>query len=286
MADLQGRVAVVTGASRGLGRGIAHELGHAGATVYVTGRTRAGEQAADGSPGTIDGTADLVTEAGGEGIPVPVDHTDDDAVARLAQQVQDEQGGLDLLANNVWGGYEAYDPAVWEQPVWAQPIERWDRMMDPGVRGHYTAARALLPLMLDREGALIVGVSAGDEDRFLGDVVYDVAKHAQQRLAFALAHALEDEGVTSLSVISGFARTERVLGAFGIPDDGEAWRNVEELAGSHSPRFIGRAIVALARDPDVHERAGQACKAGELGLAYGFTDVDGRQPEPWEMPDP
>lgn len=284
---LEGTVAVVTGASRGLGRAIAHELGIAGATVYVTGRTRSGQVAKDGTPGTLDGTAQLVTEAGGHGLPVTVDHTDDDQVQALADRIAEEQGHLDLLVNNVWGGYEGYEPAEWEQPFWEEPVAWWDRMLDPGVRGHYTAARALAPLLIasPAERPLIVATTAGDEGKYLGDVVYDVAKHAQQRLAFALAQALGPHGVTSLAVVSGFARTERVLEAFDLPDDGAAWRQVDELAESHTPRFVGRAVVALATDPRVHELTGQALKVGQLGLDHGFTDVDGRQPAPWSLPD-
>ncbi len=285
MDGLEGRVAVVTGASRGLGKGIAHELGVAGATVYLTGRTRRGETGADGTRGTIDATADLVTEAGGRGIPVEVDHTDDAQVAALAELIAEEQGRLDLLVNNVWAGYEGYDPADWEVPFWEEPVSWWDSMMDPGVRGHYTAAQAMLPLLLEADQALIVGISAGDEGKYLGDVVYDVAKHAQQRLAFAMAQALEGHGVASLAVVSGFARTERVLDAYELPDDGEAWREVEDLAETHSPRFVGRAVVALARDPDIMARSGGTYKVGQLGLDLGFTDIDGRQPEPWALPD-
>lgn len=207
---LKNRIALVTGASRGVGLGIAHELGLAGATVYVTGRSREGGPTTEGLPGTIDATARLVNEAGGRGVPVACDHTAPAEVDHLAARIGAEAGRLDLLVNNVWGGYEEYD----------------------------------------------------------------LAKYATTRLGFALWEALQSEGLTSLTVYPGFTRTERVVSA--APP--------ERLADSHSPRFVGRAIVALASDPDVARLGGKALKVGHLGLEYGFQDVDGSQPEPYSLP--
>lgn len=275
MPSLSDRIAVVTGASRGVGLGIAHELGIAGALVYVTGRSRQGGSTTDELPGTIDETARAVSEAGGRGIAVECDHCDDDAVERLAARIREEQGRLDILVNNIWGGYEQYDPKLFELPVWEQPIWRWDRMMNAGVRAHYTSTRALVPLMLDGPHSLIVNISAGDEGRFLGDVQYDVAKAVIDRLAFALSRKLKRHGVAALSVHPGFTRTERVLA--GAP--------AEALKLTHSPRFVGRCVVALANDPNVSERAGAAFKAGQLGLDYGFSDIDGSQPQPFRIPE-
>lgn len=271
--ELKDRLALVTGASRGVGRGIAHELGAAGATVYVTGRSRAGGPTTDELPGTIDGTARLVTEAGGKGIAVECDHTDDLAVEALAERIGGGHGRLDLLVNNVWGGYEAYDAEVWDLPVWEQPVERWDQMWEAGVRAHYTTTRAVLSLLLRGERPLIVNVSFGDEGKFLGDVQYDVAKTASTRLGFSLAKRLADRGVAALTVYPGFTRTERV----------EEGATEEELSNTHSARFVGRAIVALATDPDIVSKSGGAYKVAELAVEYGFTDVDGSRPEPFRI---
>lgn len=264
-AELRGRLALVTGASRGVGRGIACELGRAGATVYVSGRSRAGGPTTDDLPGTIDGTARQVTEAGGEGIAVACDHTDDDAVEALAGRIGEAHARLDLLVNNVWGGYEEYDPEVWRLPVWEQPVSRWDRMWETGVRAHYTTTRAVLPLLLESERPLIVNMSFGDEDKFLGDVQYDVSKAATTRLGFALAEKLAGRGVVALTVYPGFTRTERVVES----------ATDQEMSGTHSPRFVGRAVAALATDPDVASKSGGAHKVAKLAAEYGFTDVKG-----------
>lgn len=272
---LHGAVALVTGASRGVGRGIAHELGMAGATVFVTGRSREGDPTTDALPGTIDETASLVTASGGRGVAVECDHTDDEAVQALAGRIGSKCERLDLLVNNVWGGYEQYEAALWELPVAEQPVWRWDKMMTTGVRAHYTTTRAVLPLLLASPKPLIVNISFGDEGKFLGDVQYDVAKAAVTRLGFALARKLKPEGVTALTVYPGFTRTERV----------ERGASKEELAGTHTPRFVGRAIVALSEDPAVMDRTGQPWKVGDLAREYGFKDIDGSQPEPYSIPE-
>jgi NAD(P)-dependent dehydrogenase (short-subunit alcohol dehydrogenase family) len=272
---LRDTIALVTGASRGIGLGIAHELGLAGATVYVTGRSRGRGAGTEGLPGTVDDAARLVSEAGGRGIAVPCDHTDDAAVAALAETIRAGHGRLDLLVNNVWGGYERYDPQLFRLPPDEQPLWRWDRLFTTGLRAHYVTTRAALPLL--RAGALklIVEVSAGDNGRFLGDVQYDVVKAGCDRLAFALARRLRGEGFTALALHPGFTRTERVVSV--APP--------EMLTQTHSARFAGRCVVALATDPRLGERSGGAFKAGQLGLDYGFTDVDGSQPAPFVLPD-
>lgn len=273
---LQGRVALVAGASRGIGRGIAQELGAAGATVYVTGRTRAGRPSADGTPGTIDETAALVEEAGGEGIAIACDHTDAAAVEQLARTVREHHGGLDLLVNAVWGGYEHYDPDLFARLPWDQSLERWDKMVATGLRAPYITARALLPLMAGRERPLVVNLSAGDDGRFLGDAQYDVVKASVDRLGFALGRRLRDEGITVLTIHPGMTWTERV--------ERHAPAEVRVEGHTHSPRYVGRAVVALATDPQVARRTGGVFKAATLGDDYGFTDVDGRRPVPFRLP--
>lgn len=279
---LTDRLALVTGASRGVGRGIAHELGAAGATVYVTGRSRLGSTT-DGLPGTVEETARLVTEAGGRGIAVVCDHSKDTDVRALAERIREESGRLDLLVNNVWGGYEDYDARLFELPVWEQPIWRWDKMFETGVRAHYTTSRTMLPLLLEAPRPLIINISAGDRGRFLGDVQYDVAKAAIDRLAFALARRHRKDGLIAFTLHPGFTRTERVESAF--QGDQVSERDREQMrADTHSPRFVGRAVVALATRPDMDGDSGAAYRVGELGRELGFTDVDGRQPEPFELP--
>ncbi len=187
MLKLKGKVALVTGASRGVGHGIAHELGIAGATVNVTGRSREGKPTTDNLPETIDETARLASESGGNGIAIECEHTNDESVDQLAERIRNNCDRLDILVNNIWGGYEQYDSKVWQLPFWDQPIWRWDKMFESGVRAHYTTSRALVPLMFKSEKPLIVNISFGDEGKFLGDIQYDVVKAAVSRLGFSLS---------------------------------------------------------------------------------------------------
>jgi NAD(P)-dependent dehydrogenase (short-subunit alcohol dehydrogenase family) len=277
MATLSDTTALVTGASRGVGRGIALALGDAGATVYVSGRSVAADRT-DDLPGTVTATAAAVTERGGRGVAVRCDHTDDDAVAALFDRLDRERadrGGLALLVNNVWGGYEG-DHEAFDDPFWTQSVETWDRMFDAGVRAHFTTSRLAVPRLLDDGGGLVVTVSAGHGDRYRGSVPYDVSKAATERLTKAMAHELRDTAITVLAVQPGFTRTERVLDTVG--DDPDA------LAGTESPLYTGRAVVALASDPAVDARTGGVYRVGELAREYGFTDVDGSRPEPFDLP--
>jgi NAD(P)-dependent dehydrogenase (short-subunit alcohol dehydrogenase family) len=274
MTHLSGTVAVVTGASRGVGRGIAVELGAAGATVYVTGRSVA-EDATEGLPGTITETAEAVSERGGRGIAVQCDHTVDGDVERLFERLRDEHGRLDLLVNNAWGGYEGHDD-TFDAPFWEQPLERWHGMFEAGVRAQFTASRLAAPLLIEQGSGLIVGISAGDGDKFRGNVPYDTAKTAIDRMGKGIAHELREHGVASLIIYPGFVRTERVVQAFE-----EAGEPVPSV--THSPEFVGRAVVALACDPDVLAKSGRIYKTADLGDEYGFTDTDGTQPEPFEL---
>jgi NAD(P)-dependent dehydrogenase (short-subunit alcohol dehydrogenase family) len=275
-ADLPRTVALVTGASRGVGRGIAHELGAAGATVYVTGRSTAGDRT-DDLAGTVEGTAELVTAAGGTGVGVVCDHTDDAAVAALFDRIEDEDGGLDLLVNCAWGGYEGYD-GTFDDPFWTQPVTRWDAMFDAGVRAAFVASQHAVGPMLDRGSGLLVNVSSGDEGKFRGSVPYDVAKTAVDRMTAGMAHELREHGVAAVGLYPGFTRTERVRAAFDRPED------VPDR--TESPRYSGRAVVALAADPDATTRSGGVFTTGELAREYGFTDVDGTRPEPFSFEAP
>lgn len=289
---LEGRVAIVTGASRGAGRGIAVELGAAGATVYVTGRSTR-ERPADTYgpimalsgletlPGTIDDTAEEVTRAGGRGIAVRCDHTREEEVAALFARVEDEAGALDLLVNNAWGAHEVFD-GVFEAPFWEHPLEQWDAMFDRGVRNHLLASRHAAPRMVRAKRGLIVTTSFWDRGRYLrGNLVYDLAKTAMNRLAFAMAEELRAHGVASLAVSPGWMRTEFVLAAHQTDED--HWRDHAALARTESPRYLGRAVVALAADPEVLKRSGAVLRVGDLAKEYGFTDIDGRQVPPFEL---
>lgn len=282
MQTLQGKIALVTGASRGAGRGIALALGEAGATVYVTGRSVHAEHTAEGLPGTVQETANAVTARGGRGHAVACDHTDDAQVAALFAQVRDEKNRLDVLVNNVWGGYEQYDLAAFGAPFWEQPLDkRWRGMFEAGVQAHLRTSQHAAPLMIAQQRGLIVNTTVWDHAKYLGNALYDVAKAAVNRMAFAMAQDLRPHGVAALAVAPGFMRTERVLAALG----GNLERAAAEgaLVPNESPEYVGRAIVALASDPAIMERTGQTFRVGDLAPVYGFTDTDGTQPPPFDL---
>jgi NAD(P)-dependent dehydrogenase (short-subunit alcohol dehydrogenase family) len=281
MGRLTGKVAMVTGASRGAGRGIALALGEEGATVYVTGRSVKGRLATDNQPETIDDTAQMVTAKGGLGIAICCDHTVDSEVAALFRQVVMEQGRLDLLVNNVWGGYESYDGESFDAPFWEQPLWRWDKMFDAGVRAHYTASRLAAPLMMAQGRGLIVNTTFWDRGKALGSVPYDVAKTAINRLAYVMALELREHQVVSVALSPGWMRTEAVLRIYGT--DEQHWGQVPDLECTESTQYIGRAVVSLAADPKVMEKSGRVLLVGDLAREYGFTDRDGRQPPAFQM---
>lgn len=294
MTTLNDRVAVVTGASRGGGRGIAIELGAAGATVYVTGRsTRSGaapryesflrHSGLPSMPGTIEDTADEVTAAGGRGIAVRCDHGDVAQVRDLLARVEREHGRLDVLVNNAWGGHESFTLASLNAPFWEQPLEHWESMFDHGVRNHVVTCHAAAPLFIRQRRGLIVTTTFWDRGRYLkGNLFYDLAKAAMNRLAFGVAEELRPHGVASLALAPGWMRTELVMAA--MKADESTWRDHPALARTESVRYIGRAVVALAGDPDVMRVSGTVQLVGELARVYGFTDVDGRVVPPFEMP--
>ena len=267
-------VAVVTGASRGVGKGIALALGETGATVYVTGRSDA-HGTTEGLSGTIGETADAVTQRGGRGVPVRCDHTADAEVEALFTRVQQEQGRLDLLVNNVWGGYEQFDWSRFTAPFWEQPMRHWLGMFESGVRAHLAATRFAVPLMLAKGGGLIVHTTAWDRDKYLSNLFYDVAKAAVNRMAFGMGKELEPHKIAVVALAPGFVGTERVLAAFA--GAGRTPKNLE------SPEFTGRAVVALVSDANVMAKSGRVLTVSELAAEYGFTDVDGRQLPPFEI---
>ncbi len=286
-------VAVVTGASRGAGRGIAVELGAAGATVYVTGRSTRVAPAnsyggllarskLDAVPGSIDATADEVTANGGRGIAARCDHTREEDVAALFERVQRDHGRIDLLVNNAWGGHESFD-GVFDAPFWAQPLAHWDTMFDRGVRNHLLASRFAAPMMVAAKRGLIVTTTFDDRGRYLrGNLFYDLAKASMSRLAFGMAEELRPHGVASIAVSPGWMRTEFVLA--GHQTDEAHWQQHPSLACTESPRYLGRAVAALARDAQVLQKSGMVQRVADLAREYGFTDIDGRQVEAFEIP--
>lgn len=263
--------AVVTGASRGVGKGIARALGAAGYEVYVTGRSSGSAVTYPGLGGTVEQTASEVDSAGGRGVPVVCDHTDDEQVRSLFGRVAAESGGLDVLVNNVWGGYASYHEDRYDDmggPFWTQPLRVWDDMFQAGVRAHYAATVLGAPLL--RPGGLVVTVSffPGSYPSGEDQVAYSVAKAADDRMIAVMAAQLRDREVTAVALYPGLVRTEGVLRAGGSFD----------LSNSESPEFVGRAVVALAADPEVSRFDGQCLVAAELAAQYGLTDVDGATP--------
>lgn len=274
--DLGGLVAVVTGASRGVGKGIALALGECGATVYVTGRSTRERPGPRG--GTVDDTAEEVTARGGRGIPAQSDHADDRQVEALFGRVRAERG-LDLLVANAWGGYEEHDHTTFGAPFWEQPLERWDSMFGPGLRAQFTAARLAAPLMIERGGGLIVCTGGYDDPSYyLGNLPYDVVKAATARLVLGAARELRPHNVAVIGVYPGFTRTEAVVEAYAAAGE-------EPPEETHSPEFVGRAVAHLLADPNVLERSGSGAQAAVYARRYGFTDIDGREIQPFVLPD-
>jgi NAD(P)-dependent dehydrogenase (short-subunit alcohol dehydrogenase family) len=274
--DLAETVALVTGASRGVGRGTAVALGRAGATVYVTGRsTRRGPVTTEGLVGTVEETAEIVTAAGGTGIAVRCDHTVDSAVDALFGMIIRTHGRLDLLVNNAWCGYERSAEARFDAPFWDQPAWRYD-LFACSLRAQYIAAQHAARLMLPAGRGLIVGINYTDGDTYLGQAAYDMVKSAANRLSLGMAMELRRYGIGSLSLLPGLVRTERVEAVWSALGDGPA-------AEAHSPEYVGRAVAMLLADPDVYLWSGRVLTVGDLAVRYGFTDVDGRRPPPFTL---
>jgi NAD(P)-dependent dehydrogenase (short-subunit alcohol dehydrogenase family) len=279
MGTLSGKVVVVTGASRGGGRGIASVLGEAGAIVYVTGRSVRGNMTKPELSGTtIDDTADLVTARGGLGIPVRVDHTVDVEIAALFEQVRRDHGRLDLLVNNAWGGYEDYahhggDASVFDAVFWDQPIERWDKMWQAGVRATLATTKAALPLMFSRRNGIIINTTLEMDPTFYDAALYyRTAKIAINYLTFGMAHDLYQRGGFPIPVIGlamGWMRTEAVMENFR-----QGLHPAEALAQTDSIELGGRAVLALVNDPDILQKTGKIFRVRDLAQEYGLEDVD------------
>ena len=276
---LRGQVAVVAGATRGAGRGIARMLGAAGATVYCTGRSVRGKPATEGRPETIEETAEMVTAAGGRGVAVRTDHTVESEVERLFERVRAEENRLDVLVNDIWGGDALTE---WGSPFWGLSVAQGQKLLERAVHSHVITSRHGAPLMVERGAGLIVEVTDGDTLGYRGNLFYDLAKNAVIRLAYAMASDLHAHpGVTALAITPGFLRSEHVLDHFGVTEAN--WRAAIEkdpwFAESETPCYVGRAVAALAADPDVGRKAGRLCSSWTLAKEYGFTDIDGRRPD-------
>jgi NAD(P)-dependent dehydrogenase (short-subunit alcohol dehydrogenase family) len=282
-ATLAGKVALVAGATRAAGRGIAVELGAAGATVYVTGRTTRTERSEMNRPETIEETAALVDEAGGRGIAVQVDHLVPEDVAALVSRIETQHGGLHVLVNDIWGA----TTMEWDKTVWESSLDIGLRTLRLAVDTHAITCHFALPLLIKSPGGLVVEVTDGTAEynatNYRVSFFYDMAKAANLRMAFALAHELERYGATAVALTPGWLRSEAMLEAFGVTEAN--WRDATEriphFAIAESPRFVGRAVAALAGDPDVARWNGQSLSSGQLAQVYGFTDVDGSQPDAW-----
>lgn len=286
---LTGRVALVAGATRGAGRGIAAALGEAGATVVCTGRTtRTGATRSDyGRPETIEETSELIDSLGGTGVPVPCDHTDPDQVAALADRVRTEHGHLDVLVNDIWGGEGLHGPDNWDTPIWDLDLADGLRMLRLGLETHLITSHHLLPLLLDRpDGGLVVEVSDGTADynatRYRISVFYDLVKVGVNRLAFSQGHELAPHNGTAVAITPGWMRSEMMLEVYRTTEDD--WRSAAAPPGfavSESPRYVGRAVAALAADRDRRRWNRRSVSSADLARDYGFTDTDGSRPDVW-----
>jgi NAD(P)-dependent dehydrogenase (short-subunit alcohol dehydrogenase family) len=279
MADQDRPIALVTGSSRGVGAGIARALGEAGCVVYVTGRSTKAKPGA--IPGTIDETAAAVTAAGGQGIAVACDHRDEKQIANLMARIGKDHRRLDILVNNAWGGYENHGgEAAFAQPFMALPTSYWSDMFEGGLKAAFVTTKHALPLMTapkkpDDGARLIVNTVAWAFDEYLGNLWYDVAKAATIRLGQGLARELAPADIAVVALAPGFVRTERVEAALK--------GNPEALAKTESPAYAGRAVVALAGDPELMDKSGKLLTAGELAREFSFTDLDGKQLAPFRF---
>ncbi|MFD4133228.1 SDR family oxidoreductase [Streptomyces goshikiensis] len=290
---LEGKVALVAGATRGAGRGIAVQLGARGATVYVSGRSTRGRRSEYDRPETIEETAELVTAAGGHGIAVVADHLVPAEVEALVRRVDAERGRLDVLVNDIWGGELLFE---WDGTVWEHDLNNGLRLMRLAVETHAITSHFAVPLLLREPGGLVVEMTDGTAEynasRYRVSFFYDIAKAAVLRMAFALGHELGPRGATAVALTPGWLRSEMMLDAFGVTEANwrDALEKVPHFGISETPSYVGRAVAALAADPDVSRWNGQSLSSGQLAGVYGFTDLDGSRPDAWrymvEVQDP
>jgi NAD(P)-dependent dehydrogenase (short-subunit alcohol dehydrogenase family) len=280
---LRDRIALVAGATRGAGRGIAVQLGAAGATVYVTGRSGGGQRSEMDRPETIEETAALVDAAGGRGIAVRVDHLVPDEVRALVARIDAEQGALHVLVNDIWGATRM----EWNKPVWESDLDYGLHSLRLAVDTHVITSHFALPLLIRQPGGLVVEVTDGTDEynatRYRVSHFYDLAKAAVSRMAFALAHELRPHGATAVLLTPGWLRSEAMLEVYGVTEANwrEATMRQPHFAISETPAYVGRAVAALAADPAVARWNGQSLSSGQLARIYRFTDVDGSQPDAW-----
>ncbi|MFE5674914.1 SDR family oxidoreductase [Streptomyces erythrochromogenes] len=290
---LEGRVALVAGATRGAGRGVAVQLGARGATVYVSGRSTLGRRSEYDRPETIEETAELVTAAGGRGIAVVADHLVPGEVEALVRRIDTEQGRLDVLVNDIWGGELLFE---WDSTVWEHDLDKGLRLLRLAVETHAITSHFAVPLLLREPGGLVVEMTDGTTDynatHYRVSFFYDIAKSSVLRMAFALGHELGPRGATAVALTPGWLRSEMMLDAYGVTE--ETWRDAlaksPHFAISETPAYVGRAVAALAADPEVSRWNGQSLSSGRLAQVYGFTDLDGSRPDAWrylvEVQDP
>ena len=274
--QLKGKIALVTGATRGAGRGIACMLGELGATVYCTGRSVRGNPATGNRPETIEETAEMVNAYGGVGIPVQVDHTVGEQVKTLIERVKLEQGRLDVLVNDVWGGDELAE----SKPFWEHSLQKGLLMQQRAIHSHLITSHYAVPLMIKQKQGLVIEVTDGDNFSYRGNLFYDLAKISVIRLAYGMAQELRSHNITALALTPGFLRSEAMLDHFGVTEENwqDAAKQDPHFIASETPFYIGRAVAALASDPNVFKKSGCILSTWNLAPEYGFTDTDGLQP--------